>query len=62
MAMTTGGSGLLIDCNVFSTDGLLGHGHSPVIWLSKCLFAAKWPTHWTKEAGVWFDITLVLHN
>lgn len=58
MAITTGGSGLLIDCNVFSTDGLLDHGHSPVILLSKCIAAAKWPADWTKEAGFWLDIAL----
>lgn len=58
MAITTGGSGLLIDCTVFSTDGLLDHGHSPAICLAKCIAAAKWPTDWTKEAGVWFDIAL----
>lgn len=58
MAIATGGSGLLIDCNVFSTDGLLDHGHSPVILLSKCMSAAKWPTDWTKEAGLWLDIAL----
>ena len=50
MGITTGESGLLIDCYVFSTDGLLDHGHSPVIWLAKCIAAAKWPTDWTKEA------------
>lgn len=58
MAITTGGSGLLIDCNVFSTDGLLDHGHSPVIWLAKCFTAAKWPTDWTKETRGWLDIAL----
>lgn len=58
MAITTGGSGLLIDCNVFSTDGLLDHGHSPVIFPAKCLAAAKWPADWTKEAGVCLDIAL----
>lgn len=58
MANTTRSSGLLIDCNVFSTDGLLGHGHSPVILLAKCIAAAKWPTDWTKEARVWLDIAL----
>lgn len=50
MAIATGGSGLLIDCNVFSTDGLLDHGHSPVIWLF--IAAAKWPTGRTKGDGV----------
>lgn len=59
MAITTGGSGLLIDCNVFSTDGLLDHGHSSVILLSKSIAAAKWPTDWTKEARLWLDIALV---
>lgn len=58
MAITTGGSGLLIDCNVFSTDGLLDHGHSPVIFLSKCIAAAKWLTDWTKKARVCLDIAL----
>lgn len=58
MAITTGESGLLIDCTVFSTDGLLDHGHSNVIWLAKCIAAAKWPADWTKEAGVWLDIAL----
>ena len=58
MAVTTGGSGLLIDCNMFSTDGLLDHGHSPVILLSKCVAAAKWPTDWTKKARPRLDIAL----
>lgn len=58
MAIITGGSGLLIDCNVFSTDGLLDHGHSPVILLSKCMAAAKWPADWTKEARPWLDMAL----
>lgn len=58
MAIRTGGSGLLIDCNVFSTDGLLDHSHSPVILLSKCMAAAKWPTDWTKEARLRLDMAL----
>lgn len=58
MAIRTGGSGLLIDCNVFSTDVLLDHGHSPVILLSKCMAEAKWPTDWTKEARLWLDMAL----
>ena len=58
MAVMTGGSGLLIDCRVFSTDGLLGHGHSPVILLSKCRAAAKWPSDRTKGARLWLDVAL----
>lgn len=58
MAITTGGSGLLIDRDVFSRDGLLDHGHSPVILLSECIAAAKSPRDWTKEARLWLDIAL----
>lgn len=49
MAVTAGGSGLLIDCIVFSTDGQLDHGHPLVIRLAECIAAAKWPAGWIKE-------------